>query len=62
LCVITIKLNTLTDVPYQLFTYVKTWERGGVNNEQWSRVYYAVRYKAFFFARRLRYNGVAVYT
>ena len=46
LCVITIKLNTLTDVPYQLtvggdlFTYVKTCERGSVKDlEQWLRVY-----------------------
>ena len=55
LCVKTIKLNTLTDVPYQmtwvghLFTYVKTCERGHVNDfEQRSRVYNAVRYNAFF--------------
>ena len=37
LCVITIKLNTLIDVPYHmtvahLFTYVKTWERGRVKS------------------------------
>ena len=53
LCVITIKLNTLTDIPYQmtvggrLCTYVKTCERGSVFEQQ-SRVYKAVRYNAFF--------------
>ena len=47
-CVITIKLNTLTDVPYQMMvggafaTYVKTCERGRVKDfEQRSRVYNA---------------------
>ena len=41
-----------------LFTYVKTWERGRVNDEQLSR------YIARFFCRgprRPRYIGVAVY-
>jgi len=45
LCVITIKLNTLTDVPYQMTV-------GLVNNFdqfQRSRVYNAVRYNADFF-------------
>ena len=56
LCVITIKLNTPTDVRYQwrwvghLFTYVKTCERGRVN---------AVRSSCG--PQRLRYNGVTVY-
>jgi len=54
LCIITIKQNTLTDIPYQmtvghLFTYVKTCERGRVKDfEQRSRVYNAVCYNAFF--------------
>ena len=53
--VITIKLNTLTHVPYQmtvghLFTYVKTRERGRIKDlEQRSRVYNAVHYNASFF-------------
>ena len=49
LCVITIKLNTLTDVPHQipwvghLFTYVKTRERGRVKDfEQRSHNGFAV--------------------
>ena len=70
LCVITIKLNTLTDIPYQmtvggrLCTYVKTCESGRVKDfEQRSRIYNTVRYNAGFFpwTRRPRYNGVAVY-
>jgi len=43
MCVITIKLNTLTDVPYQMtvgWAFVKTCERGRVKDfEQWSHVY-----------------------
>jgi len=70
LCFIIIKLNTLTDVPYQwrwvghLFTYVKTCERSRVKDfEQRSRVYNAVCYNIGFprGPRRPRYNGVAVY-
>ena len=65
LCVITIKLNTLTDVPYQMtvggaFVYC---ERGRVKDfEQRSRVYNAVHYNMFFprGPRQPRYNGVAV--
>jgi len=42
-CVVTIKLNTLTDVPYQMTVggaFVKTCERGRVKDfEQRSRVY-----------------------
>ena len=61
LCVISIKLNTLTDVPYQmtvggaLFTYFKTCERGRVKDylffrkRKWSHVYNAVRYNTGFF-------------
>ena len=58
LCVITIKLNTLTDVLYQMtvggaFVYdVKSCERGGVKDfEQRSHVYYTVRNNAGFFRR-----------
>ena len=54
LCVITINLNALNDVPYQmlwvghLFTYVKTCERDRVKDfEQRLRVNKAVRYNAF---------------
>jgi len=58
------KLNTLTDVPYQMtvsgaFVYVReTCERGRVKDfEQWSCVYNAF----FSWTRRPCYNGVAVY-
>ena len=54
LCVITIKLNTLTDVPYQikwvghLFMYVKYCERGRVKHfEQRLCVYNVVRFNVF---------------
>ena len=55
--VITIKLNTLTNVPYQmtvgnLFTYihVKTRKRGQIKDlDQRSRVYNVVHYNAGFF-------------
>ena len=53
LCVITIKLNTLTDVPYQITVgkaFVYGCERGRVklkDFEQRSHVYNAVRYNAF---------------
>ena len=69
LCVITIKLNTLTDVPYQITVgkaFVYVCERGRVklkDVEQRSHVYNAVRYSAFFprGPRRPRYNGATVY-
>ena len=60
LCVITIQLNTLTDVYTKwcwvghLFTYVKTCERGPVKD---------IHYNVLFFSSgpwRPRYNGVAV--
>ena len=52
LCVITIKLNTLTDVPNQMtvgwaFVYVCERDRD-IDFAQRSRVYNAVRYNAFF--------------
>mgnify|MGYP000190427210 CR=1 FL=1 len=51
LCVITIKLNTLTDVPYQMtvgWAFVYVCERDRVIDfEQRSRVYNAVRYNTF---------------
>ena len=59
LCVITIKLNTLTDVPYQMTVgaaYVYVCEK---LFEQRLHVYNAVRYNEFF-PRGPRYNGVAV--
>ena len=57
LFVITMKLNTLTDVPYQMtvggafvYVYEKTCESGRVKDfEQRSRVYNVVRYNTFFF-------------
>jgi len=55
LCIINIKLNTLTDVHTKLqwvghlFTYVKSCERGRVKDfEQRSCVYYVVHYNSFF--------------
>ena len=57
-CVVTIKLNTLTDVPYQMtvggaFVYVcETCERGRVKDfEQLSRVYNEVHYNAVYITR-----------
>ena len=48
LCVITIKLNTLTDVPYQMIVggaFVYVCERGRVKDfEQQSHVYNTLRY------------------
>ena len=64
------KLNTLTDVPYQMrvggaFVYVCVRVK---DFEQRSRVYNAVLYNAIRYnvlfsrgPRRPRYNGVAVY-
>ena len=64
-CVVTIKLNTLTDVPYQMtvggaFVYVcETCERGRVKDfEQLSHVYNEVHYNAVYITltRRFRIN------
>ena len=70
LCVVTIcnyKLNTLTDVPYQMTVggaFVYVCESGRVKDfEQRSREHNAVRYNVLFSRgpRQPRYNGVAVY-
>ena len=65
LFVITMKLNTLTDVPYQItvgeafvYVYEKTCERGRVKDfEQRSRVYNLF---LFPWTRQPLYNGVKV--
>ena len=47
LCVITIKLNTLTDVPYQMTVggaFVYVCERGHVKDFERSRVYNALQW------------------
>ena len=59
LCVITIQLNTLTDVPYQMTVgeaFVYVCERDRVKDF----VYITRSVISGFFSRRPRYNGVAV--
>ena len=55
LCVITIKLNTLTDVPYQMTVsgaFVHVCERGQVIDfDLQSRVYNAVSYNELYWSR-----------